>query len=73
MAKYHVGVDAGKDRHYVCIWNLSEDTYYKTFSITNDHDGFIELVHSLEKLSAGKDDFLIGIEACSYGLNLAIF
>jgi len=73
LAKYHVGVDVGKDRNHVCIRDLSKDTYYKTFSITNDRKGFLELVHSLEKLSAGKDDFLIGIEACSYGLNLSYF
>ncbi len=73
LAKYHVGVDVGKDRHHVCIRDLSKDTYYKTFPITNDRNGFMELVHSLEKLSAGKDDFLVGIEACSYGLNLSYF
>ena len=73
MVKYHVGVDVGKDHHHVCIRDLSMDTYYKTFSITNDRNGFMELVHSLEKLSAGKDDFLVGIEACSYGLNLSYF
>jgi transposase len=73
LAKYHVGVDVGKDRHHVCIRDLSKDTYYKTFSIINDRNGFLELVHSLEKLSAGKDDLLIGIEACSYGLNLSYF
>lgn len=63
----------GKNRHHVCIRDLSKDTYYKTFSITNDRNGFLELVHSLEKLSVSKDDFLIGIEACSYGLNLSYF
>lgn len=73
LAKYHVGVDVGKDRHHVCIRDLSKDTYYKTLSTTNDRNGFMELVHSLEKLSEDKDDFLIGIEACSYGLNLSYF
>ncbi len=42
MAKYHVGVDVGKDRHHVSIRDLSRDTYYKTFSITNDRNGFME-------------------------------
>jgi transposase len=66
-------VDVGKDRHHICIRDLSRDTYSKTFSITNDRNGFMELVRSLEKLSTGKDDFLVGIEACSYGLNLSYF
>ena len=73
MEKYHVGVDVGKDSHHVCIRDISTDTYHKTFSVKNDRDGFTELVSSLEKLSADKNDFLIGIEACFYGLNLSYF
>ena len=67
MAKYHVGVDMGKDRHHVCIRDLSDDTC-KTFSITNDHKGFMECVLSLGKFSRDKGDFLVGVEACSHGL-----
>ncbi len=73
MAKYHVGVDVGKDCHHVCIGEIFRDTYHKTFSFKNDRDGFMEMVSALEKLSADKDDFLIGIEACFYGLNLSYF
>ena len=73
MVKYHVGVDVGKDRHYVSIRVLSNDTYCKAFPITNDHDGFMELVAIVEKLSPEKSDFLIGVEACSYALNLSYF
>lgn len=73
LAKYHVGVDVGKDSHHVCIRDISRDTYYKAFSVKNDRDGFIELVSSMEKLSGDKNDFLVGIEACFYGLNLSYF
>ena len=73
MIKYHVGVDVGKDKHHVSVRDLSRDAYCKTFSVTNDRSGFMEFVSSLESLSVDKYDFLIGIEACSYGLNLSYF
>ena len=73
MEKYHVGVDVGKDSHHVSIRDISRDTYHKSFSVKNDSNGFRELVSSLEKLSADKNDFLIGVEACFYGLNLSYF
>lgn len=73
MTKYHVGVDVGKDKHHVSVRDLSRDAYCKTFSVTNDRSGFMEFVSSLESLSVDKYDFLIGIEACSYGLNLSYF
>jgi transposase len=73
LVKYHVGVDVGKDRHYICIRDLSGDTYCKAFSITNDYDGFSRLITVLDKLSPERSHFLIGVEACSYALNLNYF
>ena len=73
MTKYHVGVDVGKYRHHVTIRDLSRDTYCNSFSVTNDRNGFMEFISSLEELSVDKNDFLIGIEACSYGVNLSYF
>jgi transposase len=73
MTKYHVGVDVGKDQHHVSVRDLSRDAYCNSFSVTNDRNGFMEFISSLEKLSIDKDDFLIGIEACSYGVNLSYF
>jgi transposase len=74
LAKYHVGVDVGKKHHHISIRDLSRDTYYKTSSITCDGKGFLEFVSALEKLSANKDDFLIGVEACGpYGVTLSYF
>ena len=70
---YHVGVDVGKDRHHVSVRDLSKDTYCKAFSITNDRNGFMELIAAVEKFSPEKSDFLIGVEACSYALNLSYF
>ena len=71
MVRYHVGVDVSKRRHYVSIRDLSQGNYCKAFSFTNDHDGFMELVEALDKLSHEKSDFLIGVEACSFALNLS--
>ena len=73
MVRYHVGVDVSKGRHYVSIRDLSQGNYCKAFSFTNDHDGFMELVEALDKLSPEKSDFLIGVEACSFALNLSYF
>ena len=73
LVRYHVGVDVGKDRHHVSIRDVETNTYCKTVSITNDREGFAELVSSLERLSGDKSAFLVGIEACPYGLNLSYF
>ena len=73
MVRYHVGVDVGKHRHHISIRDLSQDNYCKAFSFTHDRDGFIELIAVLEKLSSERSDFLIGVEACSYALNLSYF
>ena len=73
MVKYHVGIDVGKDRHHISILDTERDIYHKTFSVTNDREGFVELISSLERLSADKSAFLVGIEACPYGLNMSYF
>jgi len=64
LAKYHVGVDVGKNRHHVSIRDLPKDSYHKAFSVSCDRKGFLNLVSNLEKFSTNKDDFLIGVEAC---------
>ena len=73
MTRYHVGVDVGKARHHVCVRDLSNDTYCRTFSVSNDQEGLSQLVASLDTLSADHDDFLIGVESCPYGLNVSYF
>ena len=73
MTKYHVGIDVGKYHHHVSIREIERDTYNKTFSITNDHEGFEDLISSLERISDDRREFLIGIEACPYGINLSYF
>ena len=73
MVKYHVGVDVGKRRHHVCIRDVEGGAYRKTVAIANDHEGFAELISSMDRLSADKAEFLVGVEACGYGLNLAYF
>jgi transposase len=74
LAKYHVGVDVGKNRHHISIRDLPGDTYYKTFSINSERQGFLEFVSALDKISTNKDDFLIGVEACGpYSTTLSYF
>ena len=73
MTKYHVGIDVGKYHHHVSIREIERDPYNKTFSITNDHEGFEDLISSLERISDDRREFLIGIEACPYGINLSYF
>ena len=73
MARYHVGVDVGKLRHHVCIRDLSNDTYGRAFSVSNDQEGLTHLVAFLNALSPDHDDFLIGVESCPYGLNISYF
>lgn len=73
MARYHVGVDVGKARHHICVRDLSDDKYCRTFSVNNDLEGLTQLVTSLGNLSANHDDFLIGVESCPYGLNVSYF
>jgi transposase len=73
LARYHVGVDVGKVRHHVCVRDLSNDTYCRNFSVSNDQEGLTHLVASLGTLSTDHDDFLIGVESCPYGLNVSYF
>jgi transposase len=73
LTKYHIGIDVGKYRHHVSIRDIEGDAYRKTFSITNDHEGFTALISCLESLAIDKKEFLIGIEACPYGVNLSYF
>jgi len=73
LTRYHVGVDVGKLRHHVCIRDLSNDTYDKAFSVSNDQEGLTQLVACLSTLSPDHDDFLIGVESCPYGLNISYF
>jgi transposase len=73
LVKYHVGVDVSKERHHVFILDLARGDFCKTFFFANDHDGFGEFIATLEKLSHEKGDFLIGVEACPYALNLSYF
>ena len=63
----------GKYRHHISVLDLSRGDYCKAFSFTNDHGGFMDLVATLEKISSERRDFLIGVEACPYALNLSYF
>lgn len=74
MAKYHVGIDIGKQTHKACIHNLSQDSYSGVFSIQVSRQGFDKFIKALEKQSTRKDDFLLGIEATgNYGATLVYF
>jgi transposase len=73
LARYHVGVDVGKSRHHVCVRDISAGTYCRTFSVNNDQDGLAHIAATLESLSTDRQDFLIGVESCPYGLNVSYY
>ncbi len=40
MARYHVGIDAGKRKHYACAHDTQQDTFSKIFSFSVDRQSF---------------------------------
>jgi transposase len=73
LARFHVGIDVGKARHHVCILDRSDGSRRRTLSVGNDLEGLAQLARFLDDLSSDRNDFLIGIESCPYGLNLSYF
>ena len=67
MVRYHVGVDVGKARHYVCVLDRSDGTCRRMFSVGNDLEGLRLLASSLETLSSDREDFIIGSSLAHMG------
>jgi len=60
---YYVGIDAAKEKHYVCILDDTNEFTVKPFWIYSDILGLRELTKRLAYLSLNNDDFIIGIES----------
>ena len=71
MARYHVGIDVGKRRHTVCVYDTVEDTFSQPFSISVDRQGFEKFLTRL-KLHGPREEFLVGVEARCWAGSLSV-
>ena len=69
---YYVGIDIAKSFHVVSVIDETETLVIsKPFKITNDKDGFSNLVNKINTISNDTNEFIIGLEATGiYGENL---
>ena len=73
MPMYFVGIDISKYKHDCCIISAVDQQIVSKFIITNDKDGFEQLLISLNSLS-NPEDIKIGFESTAhYALNLELF
>ena len=73
MSMYFVGIDISKYKHDCCIISAADQQIVSKFTITNDKDGFEQLLISLNSLS-NSEDIKIGFESTAhYALNLELF
>ena len=62
MARYHVGLDAGKYKHHACVRDTLTDQYSKVFPFSVNRQGFEGFVSFLERATV-KGDTIVGVEA----------
>ena len=73
MSMYFIGIDISKYKHDCCIISAVDQQIVSKFTITNDKDGFEQLLISLNSLS-NPEDIKIGFESTAhYALNLELF
>ena len=73
MSMYFVGIDISKYKHDCCIISATDQQIISKFTITNDKDGFEQLLTALNSLS-NPEDIKIGFESTAhYALNLELF
>lgn len=73
MPMYFVGIDISKYKHDCCIISAADQQIISKFTITNDKDGFEQLLTALNSLS-NPEDIKIGFESTAhYALNLEFF
>ena len=73
MPMYFVGIDISKYKHDCCIISAADQQIISKFTITNDKDGFEQLLTALNSLS-NPEDIKIGFESTAhYALNLELF
>ena len=66
-----VGIDIAKDRHDCFITNTDGEVLFKSFTITNNLDGFDELYQKIESVMEDVSKVKVGLEATGhYSYNL---
>ena len=67
----YVGIDVAKDKHDCFITNTDEEVLFKSFTITNNLDGFDELYQKIESVMEDVSKVKVGLEATGhYSYNL---
>ena len=66
-----VGIDVAKDKHDCFITNTDGEVPFKSFTITNNLDGFNELYQKIESVTEDVSKVKVGLEATGhYSYNL---
>lgn len=66
-----VGIDVAKDKHDCFITNTDGEVLFKSFTITNNLDGFDELYQKIESIMEDVSKVKVGLEATGhYSYNL---
>ena len=67
----YVGIDVAKDKHDCFITNTDGEVLFKSFTITNNLDGFDELYQKIESVMEDVSKVKVGLEATGhYSYNL---
>ena len=70
----YVGIDVAKDKHDCFITNSDGEVLFKSFSISNNREGFDELYRRIEIVSDDLTKVKVGLEATGhYSYNLLGF
>ena len=66
-----VGIDVAKDKHDCFITNTDGEVLFKSFTITNNIDGFNDLYQKIESVMEDVSKVKVGLEATGhYSYNL---
>ena len=70
----YVGIDVAKDKHDCFITNSDGEVLFKSFTISNNREGFNELYRRIESVSDDLTKVKVGLEATGhYSYNLLGF
>ena len=70
----YVGIDVAKDKHDCFITNSDGEVLFKSFTISNNRDGFETLFQKIESVSDDLNKVKVGLEATGhYSYNLLRF
>ena len=70
----YVGIDVAKDKHDCFITNSDGEVLFKSFTISNNHDGFETLFQKIQSVSDDLTKVKVGLEATGhYSYNLLGF